>query len=200
MMKRVILALLYPSLALAQEPPPGGVCLTQEQKEILKKVVDELEEIKSSKAEIKATEPIIIVRDWQDRVFINGGEAKPIKLKLTLGKTIDRDMELTLPIQVHYREKPPDPMFRLRIRAQAGFLIPMLFEDLERIDRSVDAGIGWDIFHLDSFNFAINTGIRSAGAGVGIDVTKNFGFQGSYALVYSGFESGALVSTYFSFN
>lgn len=198
--KHIFLAFLCPSLAFAQEPPPGGVCLTQEQKETLKKAVDELENIKNSKAEIKINDPIIIIRDFDNRVYINSGEQKPIKLKLKIGATIDRDMELILPIQVHYREKPPDPMFRLRIRAQVGPLIPRIFDDLERADRGLDGSIGFDFFHIDSVNLSINTGIRSVGATPGLDLTKNFGIFGGYALIYDGFISNGLVGTYFSFN
>jgi hypothetical protein len=191
-------------LILAQmcECLPDGVCLNKEQKEQVTIAVKELDEIKSSKAKIEVTEPIIIIRDWEDRIYINGGEKKPIKLKLKIGKTIDRDMEMTLPIQVGYREKPPDPMFRLRIRAQAGFLIPTIFESPieEHILDGMDAGIGWDFFHLDFVNLSVYTGIRSVGGGLGLDLTKNFGPYLGYSLIYDGFQSAALAGIYFSFN
>lgn len=183
-------------------PPEGGICLTKEQRAQVTAAIEELDDIKNSKAEVEILEPIIIIRDWEDRVYINGGEKKPIKLKLRIGKTINRDMEMTLPIQVGYREEPPDPMFRLRIRAQAGFLIPTIFESpiKEHILDGMDAGIGWDFFHLDLVNLSVYTGIRSVGGGLGLDLTKNFGPYLGYSLVYDGLKSNALAGIYFSFN
>lgn len=183
-------------------PEPGGICLTAEQKAQVTEAVKELDTIKKSKAEIQL-EPIVIIRDWEDRVYINGGEKKPIKLKLKLGPTIDRDMELTLPIQIGYREKPPDPMFRLRFRAQLGFLVPTLIDvvrDGDTITEGLEGGLGLDFFHLDWFNVAVHTGVRSIGGGVGFDLTRNFGLYGGYAFVYSTLKSNGFVSIYFSFN
>ncbi|HEY8097920.1 MAG TPA: hypothetical protein VIE65_17825, partial [Methylobacter sp.] len=139
--------------------------------------------------------------DWDDRVYINGGSKKPIQATLKLGDTINRDMEMTLPIKVYYREKPPDPMFRLRIRAQAGILVPELIHTLQgKNDPFWDAGIGWDFFHLNAVNIAAYTGIRSVGAGIGLDLTKNFGPYLGYSLKYDGFQSSLLTGIYFSFN
>ena len=154
MIKRVfLLAFLATSLAFAQEPPPGGVCLTQDQREKLRKAVEELENIKSSPAQITTKDPIIIVRDWEDRVYVNGGSTKPIKLKLKIGDTIDRDLEATLPIQVYYREKPPDPMFRLRIRAQAGLLVPETIRTIKgNSDPFWDGQLSFDFFHIDNLD------------------------------------------------
>jgi len=200
MIKRIfLLAFLATSSAFAQEPPPGGVCLTEDQKEKLRKVVEELENIKNSPAQIISKDPIIIVRDWENRVYINGGSTKPIKLKLKIGDTIDRDMEVTLPIQVYYREKPPDPMFRLRIRAQAGFLIPEIFKKNLTVPERMDFGIGFDFFHVNLVNLSIYAGARSFGIGPGVDITKNFGGFSNFSIRYDGFTFGNLTGIYFSF-
>jgi len=190
-------------LILAQmcECPPDGVCLNKEQKEQVTAAVKEFDDIKSSKAEIEVVEPIVIIRDWENRIYINGGEKKPIKLKLKIGKTIDRDMEMTLPIEVGYREEPPDPMFRLRIRAQAGFLIPEVIQTIQgQHENFWDASIGFDFFHLSWFNFSIYAGVRSVGVGPGIDVTKNFGLYSSFAFVYETIRISNSTGVYFSFN
>jgi hypothetical protein len=200
------LALLLSGTALAQECPPsavpeGGVCLTKEGKDKVVAAVKELEGIHSAKAELKFKDEIVIIRDWDDRVYVNGGEKKPVRATLTLGDSVSRDMEVTLPVRISYREKPPDPLFRLRIRAQAGILAPELVKSIGGDPNPFwDAGIGWDFLHLGPANLAAYTGIRSAGGGFGLDLTKNFGPYAGYSFTYSGFRSSLLLGGYFSFN
>jgi len=194
-------------------PPPqdacpvkkdGGVCLSKEQKEELKKAVQELKDIHETPVELEV-EPIIIIRDWEDRIYINGQDGKPLKGKIKIGETIDRDIQSELEIQVHYRPEPPPPMFRLRIRAQAGFLsTPLInvFDGSNTFYDAFDVGIGWDFFgiHKIHMNVAAYTGLRSVGAGVGFDITKNFGIYGGYSFIYQNFQSSGLLQIYFSFN
>lgn len=207
--------LLVSSTGFAQAPAPepsepkrihdiqvcDGICLSESDSAQVAAALKELKGIKESPAKIEVTDTIIVIRDWDNRVYINGGSAKPIKLKLKLGPTIERDMEATLPIQVNYREKPPDPMFRLRIRAQAGVLVPEMIKSFSRgVKDFWDASVGLDFFHVGPVNLAISPGIRSIGIGPGLDITKNFGVTAGYAFVYRGFDSSAFASVYFSFN
>jgi len=178
-------------------PPPFSLCLEPGDAKTVVASLKELRSIKESKAELRFKDEIVLVRDWQDRVYINGGEAKPVDATLTLGDTISRDMQVQLPVQVYYRPRPPDPMFRLRVRAQAGILLPMIWKDSKG---GWDAGLSFDFFHYDVFNLAAYTGVRSAGGGVGLDLTKNFGPYLGYSLVYDGLTSGVMLGTYFSFN
>lgn len=183
----------------------GGMCITEEEKNALIDALRELQNIHESKAELKLTEPITIVRDWEDRIFINGGRGKPIRVKLRIGEHVDRDLEAVLPIRVFYREKPPDPWFRLRIRAQFGVLVPETADFVSNDGDSgffVDGGIGWDFFHIPdwSMNLAAYTGARSLGGGLGMDLTKNFGVYAGYALTYGEWNHSLLVSAYFAFN
>jgi hypothetical protein len=223
-MKRclAVLAILFFSIPVsAQDPEPerppcpqelldsGGICLTKEQKEKLVEAVKELEDIHESKAEVELEEPIIIIRDWEDRVYINGGEKKPIKMKLKVGEHVDRDMEVQLPIRVYYREEPPDPWFRLRIRFQAGILVPEAIRSIRNateddendgLEEFWDAGLSWDFLHYDALNLAIYTGIRSVGIGPGVDLTKNFGLYAGYSFVYTSLGHSLQTAAYFSFN
>ncbi len=193
------LCVLFPARATSQECPPAqqcDLCLGPEDKKTVVDSLKELKSIKESKAVLKLKGNIVIVRDWQDRVYVNGGSAKPVDATLTLGDTISRDMQIQLPVQVYYRPKPPDPMFRLRLRAQAGVLVPMVWKDAKS---GWDAGIGWDFFHYDVFNLAAYTGVRSAGGGIGMDLTRNFGPYVGYSIVYDGWQSGVFAGVYFSF-
>jgi len=92
-------------------------------------------------------------------------------------------------------------MFRLRIRAQVGILIPQMIQTFDGDKRRFwDSGLGWDFFHLDDFNVALYTGVNSLGGGIGYDLTRNFGLYGGYAFVYSGLQSSIITTIYFSFN
>lgn len=199
-----LLVLAVPSPASAQDcPPQYAVCLTPEEKEQVVRAVRELKDVRDSKAELEFRDPIVVIRDWDDRVYVNGGRTKPLRLKLRIGSTVDRDMEATVPVRVFYREKPPDPPLRLRIRAQAGFLLPSVVDSAKDdggVYRSVDAGVGWDFLHLGDWNLSAHTGIRSVGGGIGLDLTRNFGPYAGYSLVYDGLRSNALLGCYFSFN
>lgn len=182
-------------------PPPYGKCLTADQYAQVKQALQELDAIHKAPAEVTVQDPVVVIQDWQGRVYVNGGDKQPIRMKLKLSDTVDRDMAVTLETKVYYREKPPDPMFRLRIRAQAGLLAPQLIDAVRgKKQNFFDAGVGWDFFHLGLVNAAVHTGVFSSGATVGVDVTKNFGGFGGFALAYDGLRPSALLGLYFAFN
>lgn len=182
-------------------PPPGGKCLTKEQLDGVKKALEELDKIHKSPAVVTTEDKIVIVSDWDGRVYVNGGTTVPLRLKVRIGDTIDRDMLMTLPAVVNYRPKPPDPMFRLRIRAQAGVFVPELVMTATGNKQNfLEAGMGWDFFHLGPVNAAAFTGVRSFGGGLGVDLTRNFGPYVGYSLVYDGWRSSVQTGVYFSFN
>lgn len=183
-------------------PPTGGKCLNQDQWEKVKEALSELDSIKKSEMTGEFQDSIKIISDWDGRVYVNGGDGKsgsPIRLNVRVG-SINRTLALQLPVSVYYREKPPDPMFRIRIRAQGGLILPDLWKNTGDRTSFLDAGIGWDFFHLGPVNTYIHTGISSLGGGIGLDLTKNFGIFGGYTLVYRDFHSGVMLGTYFSFN
>lgn len=202
--KIALFVLVLSMPAAAQDPPTcpePNKCITAEQKKKILEAVDELDDIHKSPATVTLQDPVIIVRDWQDRVYVNGGSSVPIRAKVKIGQHVDRDVAITLQPQLWYRPKPPDPMFRLRIRAQAGVLVPQaIFTATGEKQPFLDGGLSWDFFHLGIVNLAAYTGIRSSGVGPGIDLTKNFGLYGGYSIVYDGWKSSALAGVYFSFN
>ena len=160
-MKAWILALaplFFASVVSAQPtpcvPPPGGKCITKEQLDQITKALQELDNIHKSPAVITVEDQIYIISDWDGRVYINGGDKDPIKMKLKIGQYVDRDMEAIIPTNVYYRPKPPDPMFRLRVRAQAGVLLPQAFQSDTGWNK-YDAQLSLDFFHIKSFNFNI---------------------------------------------
>ena len=200
-MKIYLLFALVTGPAAAQECPEPNKCVTAAQKQKILEAMDELDDIHKNPAVVTLQEPMVIVRDWQDRVYVNGGSNVPVNAKVKIGTHVDRDVAIVLQPQLWYRPKPPDPMFRLRIRAQAGVLIPQaVFTATGDRQPFWDGGASWDFFHLGVVNLAAYTGIRSSGIGPGVDLTKNFGLYGGYAVIYDGWKSSALFSAYFSFN
>ncbi len=215
----VFLLIMVPAVSYAQEPPvptcpqeilnSGGICLTKKQKEELRVAIEELDNIHQSKAEIEFSRPIVIVRDWEDRVYINGGEKKPIPMKLRIGEHVDRDLEAQLPVTVFYRDEPPDPWLRLRIRAQFGILVPEAIRSIRNADDEDDEtgleefwdfAFALDFFHYESLNLSIQVGARALGGGVGVDLTKNFGLHVAPVVAYDGWNPSLWLGPYFSFN
>jgi len=189
-MKRAIplFILLIPSVSYSQQPecpPPYKVCLTEEEQKQIVAALKELKNIKDSPAQLDI-EPITIIEDWEQRVYINGGEKNPIKLKLTIGDTISRDLEAQLPIRVYYREEPEDPVFRFRLRAQFGVLAPEIVRSIRDKEFEVfyHTALGIDFFHVGIWNLAINAGTAGFGLGTGIDITKNFGTNVDFLVKY----------------
>lgn len=175
---------------LPECPPPYKACLTEEQQQKVVKALKELKDIKESEAEVTYEEDIVIIRDWEDRVYINGGEKKPVKMKLRLGETINRDMETQLPIKLSYREEPPDPPFRFRLRAQLAILVPEVIRSIRDEDFELpwDFSIGLDFLHYDALNLAGYVGTLGFGLGAGVDITKNFGAMANFMVRYDGFD------------
>jgi hypothetical protein len=204
-----IFCFLFAIPAQAQEPPkcpePYDMCLTKEQKDKVVKALKELKDIKESEAEVTFEEDIVIIRDWEDRVYVNGGEKKPVKMKLKLGETIDRDMEAQLPIKLSYREEPPDPPFRFRLRAQLAVMVPELVTSIrdEEFEIPWDFSVGLDFLHFDALNLAGYIGTLGFGLGAGVDLTKNFGAMANFMIRYDGFdpfEPTMNTGIYFAFN
>ncbi len=179
----------------------GQVCLEQDQYNQVKLAIQELDKIHKAEARIEVLDSIYIIHDWDGRVYVSGGSQKPIRMRLHLSEYIDRDMNATIQPVIFYRPKPPDPMFRLRYRAQVGVLLPQLVYVLKNKENTGwDAGIGFDFFHYKDVNVSVDAGVFSAGASVGLDLTKNFGVNAGYHFIYGGFQSGAYIGPYFSFN
>lgn len=181
-------------------PPEYRLCLNDTQVQQIRSAIQELKDIKDSPAQIQFQDNIILVRDQDGRLYVNGGELNPLRLRLTIGDTISRDMEMRLPIEVHARPRPPEKWFRLRMRAQVGVLFTQFWTD--NPSDALDGGVGWDFFQIPSIhlNFAGYTGVRSLGAGAGIDLTRNFGIYGGYSFIYDGFSHSPALHAYFSFN
>ena len=178
-----------------------GKCLSPQQLTAVETALKELQDIHSSVMTVDQKDPIKIVEDWDGRVYVNGGSTKPIQMRVQVGQYVDRTLDVTLKTEVYYAPKPPDPMFRSRVRAELGILLPQLTQTVSSGDNKYfDYWLALDFFHIDWFNVSVNAGVQSMSSGVGVDITKNFGLTTGYALTYSGFKSNIFFAGYFSFN
>lgn len=205
--KTVLYLFLLPSTAYAEEfacPPTYAACLTEEQLIKITEAVKELDEIKSSEAELSFLEPIVIVRDLDNRVYINGGKKKPTKLKLKIGTTIDRDLEAELPIKLSYRDEPveDESLFRFRVRAQVGLLAPEMIQSIRdnAFQTFWNVSLGLDFMRYGALNLAAIIGSDGMGGGVGVDITKNFGTYVAPIVKYEDWSGSLDIGLYMSFN
>jgi hypothetical protein len=193
--------------SLAQEeacPPQYGACLTEEQRERILMAVEELDSIHGAPMTMEFRDPIVIVRDWQDRVYVNGGEGKPIRVRVTVGETVERDMEVVLPVKTFFRPAPPEPWFefRTRFRASAAVLVPEMARSAAdgSLETFWDFGLDLDFLKVGDFNGAVHVGSAGAGVGPGFDVTKNFGVAAMGLVTWETWRPSASAVLYLSFN
>jgi hypothetical protein len=205
--KTVLCLSLLPSVAYAEEfvcPPTYAVCLTEEQLIKVTEAVKELDEIKSSEAELSFLEPIVIIRDNEGRVYTSGGSKKPVKLKLKIGKVIDRDLEAELPVKISYRDEPveDESLFRFRVRAQIGLLAPEVIQSIRDNEFQAfwNVSAGLDFFYIGAFNIAAVIGSDGVGGGVGVDITKNFGTYVAPIVKYEDWSGSLDLGVYMAFN
>lgn len=170
-------------------------CLDEKEVDKIVYALEQLQDIHNSEAKVEFTSSIEIVRDWDGRIYVNGGSKKPIESELKIGKYLSRTLRMNVPVKVSYLEKPEDPMFRFRMKAEFHVLIP----ELVKKEDFIDAGVSLDFFHIKNFNTSAYVGFRSAGLSFGYDVTKNFGVQLTPSFVYTSLKPSGSTGVYFSF-
>ena len=181
-------------------PPEYKLCLTKSQHKVVIDALKELRNIKKSQAELTFKDDVIIIHDWEKRIYVNGGDKKPLRLELKLG-TVNRELEATLPVQVHYREEPPDPPFRFRLRAQGGILPPQIFQSIRDEEFHIfwTGSVGLDFLHYDFLNLSAVIGVSGIGGAVGVDLTKNFGIYAGPVVLYDEWQASLDAGVYFAF-
>jgi len=218
-MRGLVLAgvLMAPS-ALAQEPPEGpeaqvpleapkaaprapqscqgGVCMPSKDMAVFLEVLREKRCLKTTKPDFQLDE-VVIVTDKDGRVFYSGADPKPYTLTM---KWCNYELEASGKVQVVAAMMAPETWgFRFRSKAYLGALpLEMLRDENEATD-GIDAGLMVDFFYYEWVNLNAGVGFRSLGAGVGFDLTNNFGGYVGYAITWSGFRSTANGALWFAF-
>lgn len=194
----LLISLLMPSGSLAQESCPGGTCVQQEDLELFLRLARDHKCRDETPPKIES-EPVNIIVDREGRVF--GSGSNPVPHELTIDWCnyhikVQSDTQL----QVAQRVEPTWG-FRFRAKATFGVLVADLFNpDLDHeFHEALDGGILLEPFFIQWINLNGYVGVRSLGAGIGYDLTSNFGLYTGYALTWSSWRSNPYVSVYFAF-
>jgi hypothetical protein len=141
-------------------------------------------------------DPITIVVDRQGRVYGSGSDPKPYTLHVgwcDFAVTAQSQMKTVVAEHVDASWG-----FRFRPKATFGILGTELLVG-ERFTNALDGGILLEPFYVRSVNVNGYVGVRSVGAGIGFDLTKNFGLNVGYAITWSAWRSNPFASLYFAF-
>jgi hypothetical protein len=183
--------LLSPAVVQAQ---CDGECVAKDDLTVL---LDSLEEKKCLTTERPTLilDPVTVVTDEQGRVYYSGAEPKPYNAHL---HWCNYDVTFEGKVKTVVAERTPEVWgFRFKLKF-AGSVLAM--DAVERnISSAVDVGLLWDLFHWRDLNLNVVTGFRSVGAGVGYDVTSNFGVFGGYGFSFWTLRSNPQAGLYFGF-
>ena len=191
--------MLLTSVVSAQDLPcpEGHFCVPKAE---MREVFIPLLKAQKCRTETEPTfelDSVVIITDRQGRVYFTGNEGpKPYKLKVNW---CNYEIEAEAKIGVHVAQREePSWGYRGRFKATFGILGTELLE--RDFESSLDGGLLWEPFYfLEIINLNAYVGVRSFGAGVGVDITDNFGGYGALAITWASWRMNPMVSLFFSF-
>lgn len=190
-----LITLLWCMTAKAQDCPAGHKCIPDDDVEVFVQVLRERKCLQDEKPKFQL-DPIVIITDVDGRVYYSGAQPVPYTVKMSWC-----NYEVTgqgkLEVAVAKRE-PPVWGFRFRPKFSGSFLFVDAFKQ-DTAGEAIDVGILWDFVYYKQFNLNLATGFRSVGAGLGVDITKNFGMFGAYAFSWWTLLHNPQAGLYFSF-
>jgi len=187
--------LLIARSALAEECSLSGRCVPKEDLDVFVGALREKKCLQEEKPKFQL-DPIVIITDVEGRVYYSGSQPVPysVTMKWCNYEVVGQGK---LEVTVAKRE-PPVWGFRFRPKFAGSFLFVDAFKQ-SSAGEAVDVGILWDLAYYRSFNLNVATGFRSVGAGLGMDVTKNFGVYAGYAFSWWTLLHNPQAGLYFSF-
>ena len=174
----------------------GGVCVPKKDMGIFLKALKEKKCLKETLPEFELDEITIIV-DKDGRIFFSGADPKPytVKMKWCSYEVTGKGKVNVIAAMM----EPPTWGFRFRPKAYMGALPLEMLQDGNDVRDGIDAGLMLDFFYYQWVNANVAAGYRSVGAGVGFDITQNFGAYVGYALAWDGFDHGLNGALWFGF-
>ncbi len=205
MMRRLLatLALLAATLgaspALAQETqeicPTGYTCVPKEDMETVIQLLRD-QKCRAETPPKYDLDGITIVEDQDGRIYGSGAAPKPYTLKMSwCNYEVTASGKVQLLVAKH---EPPTWGLRFRPKFSSGFLFTKAVVDKDALS-AVDVGVLFEGFYYRAVNLNVALGFRSVGAGVGLDLTKNFGVYAGYAVSYEGWLSNPYAGLSFAF-
>lgn len=183
--------------APAQECPEGFVCVEREDMKVFLQIAEDHGCRAKTEPEVTADQ-VVIVQDHEGRVYGSGTGEYPFKVRL---KWCNYELEASSNVKLQVAQYvEPDWGFRFRLKATAGLLMLDAAFGEDKLYEALDGGLLIDPFFIQWANVNAYIGFRSFGAGLGADLTKNFGIYGGYALTWGSWRSNPFAGIYFSFN
>lgn len=175
------LALLGSGEALGGEPTPtcpeGSVCVPPDDMRVFVELLREKKCLQETKPNLRI-DPITVVEDKEGRMFVSGGNPFPYTVHLDwCSYGVEAVGRLNVVVA---RSVPETYGVRFRLKAAPSYL-PL--EALTRGDGydGLDFGVLLEPVYFQSSNLNVYVGVRSLGAGVGLDLTRNLGVYAGYA-------------------
>jgi hypothetical protein len=198
-MRIVVLAVIFLGLltgtARAQTPTTGSTVVANSDLTVFMEALKEKQCLTTTQPTMTA-DPVTIVIDKEGRIFGSGSDPHPYKVHLVW---CDYTIDAAGQAKVIAGDAPPVTYgFRFRPKAALGILGTELVKDTTA-SNAVDGGVLLEPFFFHWVNINGYVGFRSVGAGLGFDITKNFGAFAGYAITWGGWRSNPLASLYFSF-
>lgn len=179
----------------AETCPEGATCVAKEDMEAFLQLLRD-QKCRNENPPKYELDSIVIVEDKDGRIYGSGAEPKPYTLRM---KWCNYEVVAQGKVQLLVaKREPPVWGFRFRPKFSSGFLFTSAFTQKDALS-AIDVGVLWEGFYYRSLNLNLATGFRSVGAGIGVDLTKNFGAYAGYALAYDGWLSNPYVGLSFAF-
>jgi hypothetical protein len=176
-MKALLLALaitlyVFPSRANEIVCPNGDdTCVSKGDLEAFVSVLREKKCLQTTQPTFNL-DAVTIITDVDGRVYYSGSDPHPYTVKMSwCGYEVTAIEKLTLVVA---KKEPPTWGFRFRPKFAGSFLFVDAFSQ-SSAKQAIDVGLLWDFLYYKAFNLNVVTGFRSAGLGVGMDATRNFG-------------------------
>jgi hypothetical protein len=194
-------ALLFALSASAQETPAptaapeqtGTWVPNEDMKTLLQLVQDQ--KCRTETAPAIDLAPVVVIVDRQNRVYYTGNAPDPYRVHLDW---CNYKIDASAKVQIQVAQRVESTWgFRFRPKATFGVLGTELFK-AKRVADAFDGGLLLEPFFIQWVNFNAYIGVRSVGAGVGFDLTKNLGAYLGYALTWGDWRSNPFAAISFA--
>jgi hypothetical protein len=188
------LLLLLSPVARAQEACDGGVCVEQED---LTKFVQLAEDAKCRETTPPTfqLDPITVMVDEDGRIYGSGSDPQPYKLTMTwCNYQVEGKGQVKI---IAAKRIPKEYGFRFRPKAAMGYLPVTAFEE-KNASMGIDIGVLLEPVYYHWGNLNGYVGVRSTGAGVGLDVTRNMGVYIGWAIAWKNWQQNVHLAVSFT--
>jgi hypothetical protein len=200
---------LHCSLAWGQEVEVAGpnckapsICLPKEDVQAFVALLKEKKCMQTTEPKFQLDEIKLFV-DKEGRVFYSGEVPHPYQLTMswcTYDVVAQGHVKVLAAVQ-----EPPIWGFRFRPKAYTSFVLAEPFyplpegEEPRGIEDVIDAGVMADVLYYDILNLNLAVGFQSFGAGIGVDLTQNFGAYAGYGLTWGDWHHSPNLGLWFGF-